>query len=436
MSLRAADFVTAKRIRVERHWFDRVVRVGVSLGLLCGAYVITRQAIAMWHFRRGSLEEIRQAIEWDPRNAAFYVARARALRMSVEGTEVNEVIRLGEAATRLRPHRAAYWTELGGSYEWAGREEDAQRAYERARELFPNSPEINWQLGNFHIRAGRTQEALRAFHKTLLGDPHMRGPVFDLAWRAGIDPQMILAEMIPSDQESLFAYLNYLAQTQRLDEANRVWTRLLESGARLEPQAAFSYLDVLIAHQKADELRAAWARLAERNPALSRWGPSAPNQITNADFENEILNGGLDWRVAPVAGVVVRVDSLRHFDGAHSLEITFEGTRNVDYAHVVQFVPVKPDTGYRFVGYLRAERITTDSGPHFVIQDAGDSRRFQIATEGVVGTLNWMPQQLAFRTGPETRLLSVRVARLPSRKFDNLISGTVWIDHVNLTPVE
>jgi len=37
-------------------------------------------------------------------------------------------------------------------------------------------------------------------------------------------------------------------------------------------------------------------------------------------------------------------------------------------------------------------------------------------------------------TGPETHFLLVRVARYPSRLFDNQLSGTVWIADVSLIP--
>ena len=43
----------------------------------------------------------------------------------------------------------------------------ARQALERARELFPNSPEINWKLANFCVRAGKTSEALQALRKVL-----------------------------------------------------------------------------------------------------------------------------------------------------------------------------------------------------------------------------------------------------------------------------
>jgi tetratricopeptide (TPR) repeat protein len=411
-------------------------RILLSLGLLYSMYLITTRAVALWYFRQGTPEAIQKAIKWDPHNPEYDVTLARLLQLSAEGETLDETIRLYETAVRLSPHRADYWAELGGAYELAGRHEKAQRAYERAQQLFPNSPDINWSLGNYYIRAGKLQQALQSFRKTILGDPEKRRAAFDLAWRATGDANLILAEMIPARTDIMFEYLNYLAETQRIDEAGKAWAKILALGSHFEPQAAFPYLDALIRQQRIDELAAGWAALAARNPARIRQHQADPNVITNGGFESEILNGGLDWRVLPVEGVLVSVDSLGFFDGTHSLKIQFDGKHNVDYSHVFEYVPVKPNTLYRFMGYLRAQAITTDSGPGFQIQDAYDSSKLSLSTDNLVGASNWSPQHLEFKTGPKTRLLVIRVVRPASRKFDNQIAGTVWIDRLSLIAVE
>jgi hypothetical protein len=111
--------------------------------------------------------------------------------------------------------------------------------------------------------------------------------------------------------------------------------------------------------------------------------------MTNGDFENEILNGGLDWRVSPVEGAVVSVDSLTFFDGAHLFKIDFDGKHNLNYHHVFQYVPVKPNTRYRFMGYVGAREVTTDSGLRFEIYDTYDRHKLLLSTQNVLGTSSW-----------------------------------------------
>jgi hypothetical protein len=195
-------------------------------------------------------------------------------------------------------------------------------------------------------------------------------------------------------------------------------------------------LNALIRAKQIDALVAAWSVLQERNPTLIAALPFEDNLITNGSFESTILNGGLDWRVILLPGVVVRVDATTFFDGTHSLEVRFEDKANVNYHHVYQYVPVKPHTLYRFMGYMRTQNIASDSGPRFQVYDPWQPSNLFLSTENLVGTTSWRPEQLEFQTGPDTRLLIIRVARPPSGRFDNQIEGSVWIDRISLVPAE
>ncbi len=258
----------------------------------------------------------------------------------------------------------------------------------------------------------------------------------EATWRATEDGKLIETAMIPAREDIYFQYLYYLLETQHMDEAAEVWDRLLEPGFRFEPKAAFPYLDALIQQRRIDQLTAAWANLLERNPTQIRKRVTDPNLITNGGFESEILNGGLDWRVIPTEGVVVGVDSATFLDGVRSLRVQFDGKHNLNYEHIYQYVPVEPNTSYRFMGYMRAQGITTDSGPRLQVYDAYDSAKLFLQTDNLTATSSWSLQQLEFKTGADTRLLAIRVARPPSRKFENQIAGTVWVDRVALNAVE
>jgi hypothetical protein len=71
------------------------------------------------------------------------------------------------------------------------------------------------------------------------------------------------------------------------------------------------------------------------------------------------------------------------------------------------------------------------------VYDAYHAAALDKLTDDFTGTSDgWTSLLLDFVTGPKTELLVVRLARLPSRKFDNLISGKVWLDDVRLTPLQ
>ena len=399
--------------------------------LLC-LNAVTRRGIAAWHFQKKTPEALQAAIRWDPRNAQYYDALATMRHFYADTDNPDEQVKLYQRAVSLSPQNALYWADLGTAFDWAGNRSEALRAFERSKELFPASPDVNWKLANFYIRSGKTLEGLRTLRKVLLGGGVPQQDVFALAERATEDRKTILEEMVPKETATLIAYLNYQAGKGDALAAEQAWSKLLALRLPFELSEAFVYLDALIQKRQTEQLAEAWSALADRFPQKVGSLRVTPSLVTNGSFESDILNGGLDWRVVPIEGATVSIDSRDAVDGAQAVRIEFDGTRNVDYGHLLQYVLVRPNTRYRFSGYIRTDAITTDSGPRFQIFDAYDSGKMFAATENAIGTSGWTEQRLEFRTPLNTRLVVVRVARPPSTKFDNKIRGTMWVDKLSL----
>jgi Tetratricopeptide repeat len=395
--------------------------------------LVTRQAIGAWYFRKHSPQDIQTAIEWDPGNPEYYDALATLTHLYSSANPA-DVVRLSEKAAQLSPYNAGYWADLGAAYEWAGRNNDALRAFTRARALFPNSPEINWKAANFYVRTRRTSEALAALQKVLLEDGTKERQVFVLAVNATNDNQRILDQMLPLHAPVILDYLNFQIETGRMEAADQTWATLVESKLPSDLARSYPYLDALIQRRDVDRLTAAWAALCTRFPQEVCARESSPNLITNGDFAFAPLNGGLDWRVIQVQGAAVSEDASVGVTGSKSLRIEFNGTQNLEYGHVLQYVPVTPNTAYKFSAHMRAKGITTDIGPRFEVLDAYDPSKLFVSTENVTGTSDWSAHQLEFKTSPDTHLLIVKLARPASHKFDNQLAGTIWIAHVTLIP--
>jgi tetratricopeptide (TPR) repeat protein len=420
----------------DRQWLNCSLRACLLAALLFCIYLAARQGIAASRFRQGSPQAIQAAIRWDSGNPQYYDGLALLSHHFSANSNPEEIVGLCETATRLSPYNAQYWADLGAAQEWAGHTSEAGRAFDRALELFPNSPEINWQAANFDIRSRKTLDGLRALQKVLLSNGIggiARRDVFALATRAA-DSQSILDLTVPPRATIALDYVNFLSGAGDIDAAEYAWARLLQMNLPFDFHQASQYLDALIQHRQLAEAADAWSALADRFPGRIRAHTSDANLLSNGGFESEILNMGFDWRVVPVEGAVVSVDSLRSVEGARSIRIEFDGTRNLDYWQLFQFVPVKPGTRYKFSGYMRLEGITTDSGPRFELYDGYEMGNLFVTTKNMIRTSDWSVQQLEFETKPNTRLLIVRMARPASRKFDNQIAGTVWIDHVSLEP--
>ena len=403
--------------------------------LLC-AYSAAKRGVAAQYFQKKSPETLQSAIRWDPGNAQYYDALATMRHFYADNDNPDEQVKLYQRAVNLSPQDALYWADLGSAFDWAGNRPEALRALEHAREIFPNSPDVNWKLANFYVRSGKTEEALRALRRVLLGGAMPQQDVFALAERATDDKNIILDEMVPKEAPILLGYLNYQASAGDMGAAEQTWRELLALKLPFKPTESLFYLETLIQKRQPEQLANAWSALAERFPEKIGSLHAAPNLVANWSFESDILNGGLDWRVVPAEGATVSIDAGDSVDGTRFLRIEFDGTRNVDYGQVLQYVLVRPNTRYQFYGYMRTDAITTDSGPRFQVFDAYNLARMLGATENAVGTSGWIERGLEFKTPEDTRLLLIRIARPASRKFDNKIRGTVWIDKVRLVAEE
>ena len=415
----------------EARWQTFASRIFLLIGLLFFIYLAVRRAVATAYFRRGAPNAVQTAIRWDPANPEYCDALGTLMHLYADRPNPDEIVQLYQSATRLSTHDAHFWADLGAGYDWAGRSNDALDAFQHARGLFPNSPEINWRLANFYVRAGKTPEALRTLGMVLQEDRTAGRRVFTLATNATRDRNALL-KMLPPQPLVFFDYLNFLIEKGDIAGAEEVWAGVLQLDLPFDIREAFPYLDALIQHAEVGQLSNVWSDLAQRFPAQIQRPVHDSNLVTNGGFESGILNGGLDWRILPTEGAVVSRDSVGAFQGGYALRITFDGSRNIDYGHVFQYVLVQPKTRCRFSGLMRVQGITTDSGLRFQVRDAYSMGNIFLSSENLVGTSGWSEQHAEFTTFADTRLLLVRVVRSVSGKLDNQIAGTVWIDDVRL----
>jgi len=414
----------------EARWHSFASRILLLISLLFFIYLAVRRAVAAAYFRKGAPNAVQRAIRWDPANPEYYDALGTLMHLYADRPNPDEIVQLYQSATRLSTQEAHFWADLGAGYDWAGRSNDALGAFQHARRLFPNSPEINWRLANFYVRAGKTPEALRTLGMVLQEDGSAGKRVFMLATNATRDRNEIL-KILPPQPLVFFDYLNFLIEKGDIAGAEEVWARVLQLDLPFDIRESFPYLDALIQHAEVGQLSKVWSALMQRFPGVQR--PVAnSNLVTNGGFESDILNGGLDWRVLPAEGAVVSRDSVGAFEGEHALRITFDGSRNIDYVHVFQYVPVQARTRYRFSSHMRVQGITTDSGIRFQVCDAYNLGNIFVSSENLVGTSGWSEQHAEFTTSADTRLLLVRVVRPVSAKLDSQIAGTLWIDDVRL----
>jgi cytochrome c-type biogenesis protein CcmH/NrfG len=393
-----------------------------------------RQGVASYYYRQNLPDALQKAMTWDPANPVYPAALANLVHLYGQSPDPDEVIRLYQTAVRLSPFDAGYTADLAQANDWAGRTEIALPLFQRAQQLFPNSPEINWKLANFYIRSGNISDALPALKKVLSSSIIEKNQVFALSDRAGLSSETVIDKLLPSNIPAYFAYLNFETQQGNFSAAQETWNRLLSLGSPFESKEALPFLDTLIRAHELDIATQVWSSLVSRFPDRIPSPASATNLITNGNLQADILDGAFDWRVFPVSGVAVAQDSTGPSAGNRSLQVEFDGTQNLYYGSVLQFVPAQPRTKYTFSAFTRSQAITTDAGIGVQISDGYDANKILGSTDPLIGTTPWSEQSFTFETPPETRLLIVRIVRFPSQKLDNKIAGAFWLSRVLLTP--
>jgi tetratricopeptide (TPR) repeat protein len=310
----------------------------------------------------------------------------------------------------------------------------AREAYEKAKLDHPISAEVAWRYGGFLLRQDDTSKAFAEFRVALMRDPKLETSAVAQSWNAGASASRIVNEILPAQKQYYFGALDYFLSQRQDAPALIIWSGLLDLKQPFEIRQAVPLVNELIAQDRVDEARRVWQQaLTAANSAADTVTPSI---VFNGGFERDVVNGGFDWQETPVPGASFAIDTAVAHSEARSLRIDFNGSGNQDFSHLLQWVSVLPRRRFRFAAYLRTEGISTDSGVRFLLYDPHHASMPQTLTADLTGTHPWSLANAELTTGPETRVLAIVLRRIPSRKFDNKLQGTVWVDDVSLTLLE
>ena len=409
------------RSRVGRFAFAAVCLVGVALyvGLALRAFLAAHLAAKL------EVSKTLKAIQLEPGNAEYRDFLGRNLALS--GSTLDEAISNYRTAVELNRYEARYWLDLAGAYQFAGRTEEQGDSLERAAQADPTTPHVAWEAGNFFLVRGDREKALRYFRVVLANDPEAVDSTLKLCWRAAGNATEILDQALPPRADLYLSFLQFLVTRQEATAAENVWDRLIGLRQAFPAKPALPYFQLLIAKQEVLAAKSAWQQLSSEDPSLQKYLPSNENLVINGGFEENMLNGGFDWWYQSLPQAALAIDTSDVHSGTRSLSVTFDG-HNVPGPALVQFIPAKPNTSYKFSAACRTENIDTASGPRFAIVDAYTNSSY-VLTDDTLGTTPWRLQQASFQTGPSTNLLVLKVARDPATP---LIRGKLWIDDFKL----
>lgn len=391
--------------------------------------VATRYAVAD-HWAQSSDPALwLRAAKLESSNGENWYRLARYRQFDFENSDLPLAISYYQQATTIDPGSSSYWMGLGSAYEMVGNPGGAERAFRNAQKDYPVSAQADWAYGNFLLRQGRTQDAFQQIYRAISSDPKLTPLAISGCWRSTHDIEEILKFALPANPDSYWGAIDFFVGAVEPNAAAAVWSRLAGVGATFPPSRAFPLLDLLISSGHADEAGLVWQQTLSQAHIAPQYGPD-DSLVWNGSFEQDLLNGGFAWQYKPTAGARMDLDAETFHSGTRSLRVEFDGTVNVDFSNLWQYMIVQPNTLYRFRAYMQTEEITTDSGVRFEISDP--MRAAVAATANVIGSKPWSAEEAEILTGPQTRLLKIVLRRRPSDKFGNKIKGIAWVDDISL----
>ena len=133
-------------------------------------------------------------------------------------------------------------------------------------------------------------------------------------------------------------------------------------------------------------------------------------------------------------GVSIRLDKAEKHSGSESLRLSFDGKHNPNLEAACTLAVVQPGTTYRFSGWIKTKDLTTEHGVGFRIRSYGNTEAPLVNTKQIYGNNPFTLIDQPWTAGPDIHRVKICVTREPSDNPDVRISGTAWVDDVNLVP--
>ncbi|MGA2696164.1 MAG: carbohydrate binding domain-containing protein [Terriglobales bacterium] len=331
-------------------------------------------------------------------------------------------------AASLNPHRSDYWFSLATIYEVLGDPASEKFSLERAIHADPTTPTVAWEAANFYLAQGDVDQALREFNVVLKSGSYRIPDSIRLCWQAKPDAEYLVRSVLPPNPDVYFTLLDYLVSIRQNAPAAQVWAHLVQLNQPVERSRVLEYVRVLLASQDVTQAMLVWQQAANLAD-LAAYQPSPDNLIINGDFSLDILNAGFGWRYDEVPGVELALDPTQSRSGRQSLSISYDSA-NLSDSGLSQQIPVQPNNTYEFSANFKAPDIQGAGGPQFLIMDAGSGKQY-FASDDLKDADFWKQISGTFTTGPDARLLILRIQRVPSQ---SPIRGKLWIDGLRLKP--
>ena len=401
--------------------------LAATLLLATGTYLvlISRQFLAAHFADKNDLHGLQLAIRLEPNNAWYHYALGRYFWFVQRSAE--SAIEPYHTAIRLNPFEARAWFDLAAVYQYLGNANRQEDALQHAVEEDPSTPDVAWEAANLYLVQGETEKALKEFRVVLENDPYRPPAALAICWRIDPDIDALLKDVVPPLPSVYSFFLDYLISKKETPAAAKVWAAMAQLGQPIERRYVFGYMGYLFKEKEVDQARLVWQQAGSLSQ-LSAYQPTQDNLVANGDFSLDVINGGFDWYYRQSQDVSLALDPTQPHTGNRSLRMVFD-SRGLEDAGLQHIIPVEPNTQYEFSANFRAEDMKGAGGPRFVLQDLYSGTAF-FSSDPLTNGGFWKNVSGDLTTGPDTKLLLLRIQRFPGWIP---IKGTLWIDGIRLT---
>ena len=336
-----------------------------------------------------------------------------------------------EKAISLSPNDYRFWNSLGVACQRVGETDKAERAFRHAIELAPSYTYPHWYLGNLLLRTGRYDQAFEELRVAADGDAeNLRPQFFNLVWQVYENDLTSILKALGGSAAYKAEFARYQIAQRRFDEGLRIWGTLsAEEKKSSHYSAGFMIKDLVDGKRFHDGLKM-W------NEVVGPERQVQESKITDGGFETVVSPGFFDWQVQNEPGVQIGIDTAASHGGSRSLRFLFQVRSNTRTMSTTQLVPVAYNTSYDFEGYVRTQNLNSGGTPLIQIVDATTNGLLASTEAAPNGDNDWNRLSAAFKTGPTTEAVIIRIVRAPcSDDADSQVCpifGALWYDDFNL----
>jgi tetratricopeptide (TPR) repeat protein len=410
-----------------------VVVVAVLMGLWLSFFSI-RAAVAQYGAARESDRALQLAVRLEPGDPVNWYLLGRHQQYNLENPDSAAAEESYKKAIALNPLYTDAWLDLGTAYELDGNLDQARDAYLHAKKSYPSSADVSWRYGNFLLRQGDQVQAYTELRRAIEADPRRAAAAFSRAYRSNPNIDEILDQLLPAKQSVYVDVVAEAVSTQQLAVAQTVWGKLMALHPQLTIRDVDRLVGALLAAKDYSAARRVWDQGVDTMnlpPLLQPLG----SVIWDPSFETEINGASFSWFYRPLSqGVIAGVDRSERLGGLQSLRLAFDGKHNPNLDAACILAIVQPKTTYYFSAWLKTRDITTENGVEFRVFTPDDPNAPVLESHEYHGTLPWTLVDGDWASSANAHRVNVCVTREPSDNPDVRISGTAWIDDVNLVP--